>query len=288
MGRILTDMGKSLVAAERIQAIFNEPREILEENNNQPEIKGRIVFDNVYFGYDPDNPVLKGISFTVEPGQTVGILGHTGSGKSSLMHLLVRLYDYQAGSITIDGVELRDIDKKWIRRHVGVVPQEPFLFAKTIRENITLARSDVDDEEIFRIAKEAAIHDVIMKFEKGYDTLVGERGVSVSGGQRQRIAIARALITDSPILIFDDSLSAVDTETDLAIRQALRSRARRATTFLISHRITSLRSADLILVLEDGRVVQAGTHDQLVSEPGLYQRTWELQASLADEAVERR
>jgi ATP-binding cassette subfamily B protein len=204
------------------------------------------------------------------------------------MHLLVRLYDYQAGSITIDGVELRDIDKKWIRRHVGVVPQEPFLFAKTIRENITLARSDVDDEEIFRIAKEAAIHDVIMKFEKGYDTLVGERGVSVSGGQRQRIAIARALITDSPILIFDDSLSAVDTETDLAIRQALRSRARRATTFLISHRITSLRSADLILVLEDGRVVQAGTHDQLVSEPGLYQRTWELQASLADEAVERR
>jgi ATP-binding cassette subfamily B protein len=240
----------------------------------------------VYFGYEPDKPVLKGISFTVEPGQTVGILGHTGSGKSSLMHLLVRLYDYQGGSIKVDGVELKEIDKKWIRRHVGVVPQEPFLFAKTIRENITLARSDAQDEEVFQIAKDAAIHDVIMQFDKGYDTLVGERGVSVSGGQRQRIAIARALITHSPILIFDDSLSAVDTETDLAIRQALRGRARRATTFLISHRITSLSNADLILVLDDGQIVQAGTHEELVNEPGLYQRIWDLQASLAEEAVE--
>jgi ATP-binding cassette subfamily B protein len=183
-------------------------------------------------------------------------------------------------------LELKEIDKKWIRRHVGVVPQEPFLFAKTIRENITLARSDAQDEEVFQIAKDAAIHDVIMQFDKGYDTLVGERGVSVSGGQRQRIAIARALITHSPILIFDDSLSAVDTETDLAIRQALRGRARRATTFLISHRITSLSNADLILVLDDGQIVQAGTHEELVNEPGLYQRIWDLQASLAEEAVE--
>lgn len=286
MGRILTDMGKALVAAERIQAILDEPREILEENHAKPEIKGQIEFDNVYFGYEPDKPVLKGISFKVEPGQTVGILGHTGSGKSSLMHLLVRLYDYQAGSIKIDGVELKNIDKKWIRKHVGVVPQEPFLFAKTIRENITLGRSNARDEEVFQIAKEAAIHDVILKFEKGYDTLVGERGVSVSGGQRQRIAIARALITHSPILIFDDSLSAVDTETDLAIRQALKSRAHRATTFLISHRITSLAGADLILVLEDGRIVQKGTHNELVTEPGLYQRIWQLQASLAKEAAE--
>jgi ATP-binding cassette subfamily B protein len=286
MGRILTDMGKALVAAERIQEILDAPREVLEENFNKPEIKGGIVFDNVYFGYEPDKPVLKGISFTVEPGQTVGILGHTGSGKSSLMHLLVRLYDYQGGSIKVDGVELKEIDKKWIRRHVGVVPQEPFLFAKTIRENITLARSDAQDEEVFQIAKDAAIHDVIMQFDKGYDTLVGERGVSVSGGQRQRIAIARALITHSPILIFDDSLSAVDTETDLAIRQALRGRARRATTFLISHRITSLSNADLILVLDDGQIVQAGTHEELVNEPGLYQRIWDLQASLAEEAVE--
>lgn len=286
MGRILTDMGKALVAARRIQAILDEPKEVLEENGRRPAIRGRITFEDVWFGYDPDRPVLKGISLSVEPGQTVGILGHTGSGKSSLMHLLVRLYDYQAGSIKIDGVELKEIDKKWIRKHVGVVPQEPFLFAKTIKENITLARTDAQEEEIFQIAKDAAIHDVIMKFEKGYDTLVGERGVSVSGGQRQRIAIARALITHSPILIFDDSLSAVDTETDLAIRQALKSRARQATTFLISHRITSLASADLILVVEEGQIVQSGTHDELVRQPGLYQRIWQLQAALAEEAAE--
>lgn len=207
MGRILTDMGKALVAVERIQQILDEPAEILEENHLKPEIKGQITFENVYFGYEPENPVLRGISFSVKPGQTVAILGQTGSGKSSLIHLLARLYDYQAGSIKIDGIELKSIDKKWIRKHIGVVPQEPFLFAKTIRDNITLARSDASDEEVFQAAKEAAIHDVILKFEKGYDTLVGERGVSVSGGQRQRIAIARALITQSPILIFDDSLT---------------------------------------------------------------------------------
>ena len=286
MGRILTDMGKALVAVERIQAILDEPAEVLEVNHLKPEIKGKVTFENVYFGYEPENPVLRGISFSVEPGQTVAILGQTGSGKSSLMHLLARLYDYQDGSIKIDGIELKNIDKKWIRKHVGIVPQEPFLFAKTIRDNITLARSDASDEEVFQAAKEAAIHDVILKFEKGYETLVGERGVSVSGGQRQRIAIARALITQSPILIFDDSLSAVDTETELAIREALKSRTRHATTFIISHRITTLMHADLILVLQDGQIVQSGTHEELVSQPGLYKRIWELQSAQVLEAIE--
>lgn len=286
MGRILTDMGKALVAVERIQQILDEPAEILEENHLKPEIKGQITFENVYFGYEPENPVLRGISFSVKPGQTVAILGQTGSGKSSLIHLLARLYDYQAGSIKIDGIELKSIDKKWIRKHIGVVPQEPFLFAKTIRDNITLARSNASDEEVFQAAKEAAIHDVILKFEKGYDTLVGERGVSVSGGQRQRIAIARALITQSPILIFDDSLSAVDTETELAIRDALRSRTRQATTFIISHRITTLMHADLILVLQDGQIVQSGTHAELSTQPGLYKRIWELQSAQVLQAIE--
>ncbi|NLM39500.1 MAG: ABC transporter ATP-binding protein [Firmicutes bacterium] len=286
MGRILTDMGKALVAVERIQQILDEPAEILEENHLKPEIKGQITFENVYFGYEPENPVLRGISFSVKPGQTVAILGQTGSGKSSLIHLLARLYDYQAGSIKIDGIELKSIDKKWIRKHIGVVPQEPFLFAKTIRDNITLARSDASDEEVFQAAKEAAIHDVILKFEKGYDTLVGERGVSVSGGQRQRIAIARALITQSPILIFDDSLSAVDTETELAIRDALRSRTRQATTFIISHRITTLMHADLILVLQDGQIVQSGTHAELSTQSGLYKRIWELQSAQVLQAIE--
>ena len=283
LGRILTDMGKALVAVERLEEIFEEPKEQLVVNNVQPPLKGAITFDHVCFGYEPGQLVLEDVSFAVQPGQTVAILGHTGSGKSSLVHLLARLYEYQSGSITIDGIELNTIDKSWIRKHVAVVPQEPFLFAKTIRDNITLARGEVSEEELYEICKQAAVHEVIMDFDQGYETLVGERGVSVSGGQRQRIAIARALITHSPILIFDDSLSAVDTETDLAIRNALQERAQQATTFLISHRVTSLAQADLILVLEQGKVVERGTHEELMAKQGVYFRIWEIQNSLEAE-----
>lgn len=285
LGRILTDMGKALVSAERLQEVFNQPREVLEENHKKPVIQGNIVFDNVSFSYEPGHPVLKNVSFTILPGQTVGILGHTGSGKSSLVQLLARLYDYEQGSIKIDGVELKDIDKRWIRRHVAVVPQEAFLFAKTIKENITLASGAVSDDELYAICQEAAIHDVILSFEKGYDTLVGERGISLSGGQKQRVAIARALITHSPILVFDDSLSAVDTETELAIRNALRKRAQKATTFLISHRVSSLSSADLILVLEDGEIVERGTHTELMAQNGTYRRIWDIQNRLEAELL---
>lgn len=283
LGRILTDMGKALVAAERLQEIFDEPKENLLENFQQPPIAGHIAFDNVSFGYEPGQPVLENLSFSVEAGQTVALLGHTGSGKSSLVHLLARLYDYEGGSITIDGMELRTIDKKWMRKNVAVVSQEPFLFAKTIRENITLASGEVPDEELYTICQQAAVHDVILNFDQGYETLVGERGVSVSGGQRQRIAIARALITHSPILIFDDSLSAVDTETDVAIRNALEKRSHRATTFLISHRVTSLSGADLILVLDHGKIVQRGTHEELMGIDGPYARIWEIQNTLEAE-----
>ena len=283
LGRILTDMGKALVAVERLQHVFDEPREELQENFEQPPIVGNIVFDNVSFGYEPGQLVLKNVSFTAQAGQTIALLGHTGSGKSSLVHLLARLYEYQGGSIQIDGVELNTIDKRWIRQNVAVVPQEPFLFAKTIRENITLASGEVPDEELYAICQQAAIHDVILDFDRGYETLVGERGVSVSGGQRQRMAIARALITQSPILIFDDSLSAVDTETDVAIRNALEKRGRKATTFLISHRVTSLSGADLILVLDHGRIVQRGTHGELMATAGPYRRIWDIQNTLVAE-----
>lgn len=279
LGRVLTDLGKALVAAERLQEILDTPKEELVQTAAQPILRGEIVFEKVCFRYEPGPFVLEDLSFKAEAGQTIAVLGPTGSGKSSLVHLLARLYDYEKGSITIDGQELKTIDKKWMRKNVAVVPQEPFLFAKSIRDNITLAQDNVPEEELYQICQEAAIHEVILQFDQGYDTLVGERGVSLSGGQRQRIAIARALLAHCPILIFDDSLSAVDTETDLAIRNALKTRRRQATTFLISHRITSLAGADLILVLENGRIVQRGTHRELLAAPGPYARIWQLQSS---------
>ncbi len=283
LGRVLADMGKATVSLGRINEILETPTEYPDVEGLKPAIRGRVEFRDVHFAYDGDREILKGISFVAEPGMTVAILGPTGSGKSSLVHLLSRLYDCTSGSITIDGVDLTEIDRKWIRSHVGLVLQEPFLYARTLKENIAAARGTDGEAAIFDAARDAAIHDVIEGFEKGYDTLVGERGVTLSGGQKQRVAIARALITGNPILVFDDSLSAVDTETDVAIRRALARRARHATTFIISHRVTTLASADLILVLDDGSIVQSGTHEQLMSEDGLYRRVWGIQNSLEDE-----
>lgn len=283
MGRILTDMGKTLVSVGRIQEILDVPAETQDPDCVKPSIARDIVFRNVSFAYEEGRPVLKDLTFEVKKGQTVAILGPTGSGKSSLVHLLQRLYDYQEGSITIGGVELKKIDKKWLRQRVGIVLQEPFLFSKTIKENIGIAKRDVRDEEIFEASRIASVHTVIQEFENGYETPVGERGVTLSGGQKQRVAIARTLIQDSDILIFDDSLSAVDTETDAAIRKELKKRSKNVTTFIISHRITTLSEADLILVLEDGRLIQSGTHEQLMNQPGLYQRIWSIQNSLEQE-----
>jgi ATP-binding cassette, subfamily B, bacterial len=283
LGRILADMGKAAVSLGRIDEVLQEPVEYPPEPASEPEIRGQVVFTDVHFSYGDDREILGGISFTAEPGMTVAILGPTGSGKSSLVHLLSRLYDYTGGSITVDGVELRDIDKKWIRSHIGFVLQEPFLYAKTVKENIRLAGRSGGDAEVFEAARDAAIHDVIEQFDKGYETLVGERGVTLSGGQKQRVAIARALITGNPILVFDDSLSAVDTETDVAIRRALLKRSKNATTFIISHRVTTLSSADLILVLDDGKIVQSGCHEELMKQDGLYRRVWGIQNSLEDD-----
>ncbi len=283
MGRTLTDMGKAFVSIKRIDEILVEPVEVLVENGKEPKIKGKIEFEDVYFEYEKDRPVLKNISFTVNPGDTIAIIGSTGSGKSSLVHLLPRLYEYNKGSVKIDGVELNTIDKHWIRKNVGLVLQEPFLYAKTIKENIRLSDPRMPDIKVFNAAKTAKVHDDINSFEDKYETLVGERGVSLSGGQKQRMSIARTIINESPIVVFDDSLSAVDTETDVEIRKALASRKHKATTIIISHRISTVSEADMILVVDKGEIIQRGTHKELIEEEGLYRRVYNIQSSYEEE-----
>lgn len=282
MGRTLTDMGKAFVSLKRIEEIFEIPIEILEENHMKPEIIGNIEFNNLSFNYGDDKEILSDISFNVKAGETIALIGPTGSGKSSLIHLLPRLYEYNKGSIKIDGIELNTIDKSWIRKNIGLVLQEPFLYAKTIKENIRLTNPSMKDEQVFEAANIASIHEDVSTFEYGYETLVGERGVSLSGGQKQRMAIARTIINNNPILIFDDSLSAVDTETDISIRKALTKRKNKTTTIIISHRISTVSKADMILVIDKGHIIQRGTHNSLIAEEGLYKRVYTIQNSLDD------
>lgn len=283
LGRVLTDMGKALVSIERIQEILEEPIEDLDDGISKRKIEGNIDFENVSFHYNEGHPILENVSFKVKKGQTVAILGPTGSGKSTLVSLLPRLYDNQSGSIKIDGIDVKKISKRSLRENIGIVLQEPFLFSRTLKDNIGLASNEVEDKAIFKAAKIASVHDVIKSFEDGYDTAVGEKGVTLSGGQKQRVAIARTIINGSPILIFDDSLSAVDTETDAAIRRRLKKLENKATTFIISHRLATLAEADMILVLEHGKIVQQGTHLELIDQEGLYKRVWAIQNSLEAE-----
>ena len=283
LGRVLTDMGKAMVSIERIQEILDEPIEDLDAGISKEKIEGKIEFENVSFHYDEGHPILEDVSFKVEKGQTVAILGPTGSGKSTLVSLLPRLYDNQSGSVKIDGIDVKKISKRTLRKNIGIVLQEPFLFSKTLKDNIGLASSDYEDDMVFKAAQIASVHDVIESFEDGYETSVGEKGVTLSGGQKQRIAIARTIINGSSILIFDDSLSAVDTETDAAIRKRLKNLNKKATTFIISHRLTTMAEADMILVLEHGKIVQQGTHLELIDEEGLYKRVWGIQNSLEEE-----
>ena len=282
LARLLSNMGKMKVSIERLLEILNEKTEDIE-SGKVLDIKGYIKFSHVGFQYDDGTfPVLKDISFSVKPNETLAILGPTGSGKSTLVHLLTGLLDYTEGSITIDSVELKEIQKKCLRKNVGIVLQEPFLFSKTIYDNIKISRKDADKSKVYAAAKIASVHDVISEFSGGYDTLVGEKGVTLSGGQKQRIAIARTIINDCPILIFDDSLSAVDTQTDNEIRKAIKSLRKKCTTIIIAHRISSAQDADHIIVLENGRITQNGNHQQLVNQPGLYKRIYEIQTAMKE------
>ncbi len=276
-GRLLSELGKTTVAIDRIEEILNEPVESDLPTECAPEVKGHIAFDNVSFGYEEKQKVLDAVSFEVPVGSTLGILGSTGSGKSTLVHLLQRLYDYE-GSIKIDGVELNTIKKSHIREKIGLVLQEPYLYAKTVKENIGITQRRFRDDDIFEAAETASIHQNILEFKDGYDTIIGEKGVSLSGGQKQRIAISRTIIDkDKAILVFDDSLSAVDAETDMKIRAALKKRSADVTTLIISHRIATLSEADYIIVMDEGKIIQRGTHQSLVEEEGLYKRIWDLQ-----------
>jgi ATP-binding cassette subfamily B protein len=284
LGRILAEMSKTGVSLKRIKEILDAQGETDAPDAERPPIDRDIEFKNVNFTYD-GQPVLEDVSFTVESGTMFGILGATGSGKSTITYLLNRLYDLpdDGGAITIGGVDVTRIEKAYLRRNIGLVLQEPFLFSKTIFENIDISSRHRDLSRVREKARIAAVDDNVMSFMKGYDTIVGERGVTLSGGQKQRVAIARTLMISSPVMIFDDSMSSLDMETDAKIRESLRADTAGATVILISHRISTLMKADKIMVLEGGKVAEIGSHNELVAKNGIYRRVYDLQSGHIEE-----
>jgi ATP-binding cassette subfamily B protein len=286
LGRLIVQLSTGMVSFGRVIEIIKQNRENLDEGMLRipARINGDVLFENVGFKYAEGDAVLENINFHVNPGQVIALLGSTGSGKTSLVNLLPRFYEYTGGSILVDEIELKDYPKRFLRSQIGIVEQEPFLFSRSIRENITYGvDKEVTQEEIETASKAAAIHDVILSFPEGYKTLVGEKGVTLSGGQKQRVAIARTILKNPKILILDDSTSSVDTETEAEIRSALKKLMENRTTFIIAHRIQSIMNADLILVMDQGKIVQHGNHTQLMEQDGVYKDIYFIQTKIEQE-----
>lgn len=286
LGRLIVQTSTGLVSFGRVLEIIRQDREPLDEGDTIPDgnLRGELVFEHVGFQYEDGGKVLEDINFSCSPDQVVALLGSTGSGKTTLVNLLPRFYDPTEGRILLDGVDLRRYPRRYLRKQIGIVEQEPFLFSRTIAENITYGVGrDVPQEEIEAAAKAAAIHDSILTFPNGYHTLVGEKGVTLSGGQKQRVAIARTLLKNPRILILDDSTSSVDTETEAEIREALQRLMENRTTFIIAHRIQSIMDADLILVMDQGKIVQRGTHAELIEQEGIYRQIYDIQTRIEAE-----
>ncbi len=278
---LVIQVARAMASAARIQEVLESEPEVQDRAGALRDFRpqGRVAFENVTFSYNGDGsaPVLKNISFVAEPGQTVALLGTTGVGKSSLVHLIPRFYDVTAGRVTIDGVDVRDVEQEALRRRIGIALQETVLFSGTIRDNIRYGRPDATDEEVIAAAKAAQAHDFIMSFPDGYDTVVGQRGVNLSGGQKQRIAIARALLLQPAVLILDDSTSSVDVETEARIQAALADLTHYSTRLVIAQRISTVLDADKILVLDDGRIAAEGTHGELLASSPIYREIYESQ-----------
>lgn len=284
-GRILGELSKTKVSTERICEILRESEEFESPDSVEPDMNKDIEYKNVSFKYDGNIPVLEDVSFKVKAGTTFAILGGTGSGKTTLMHLLNGLYDLPegCGSISIGGVDIRNIKRDYLRKNIGMVLQEPFLFSRSIKDNVTIVNSSASMDEIKEATTIAQVDEAIEEFTKGYDTIVGERGVTLSGGQKQRVSIARMLLQKTPIMVFDDSLSAVDSETDAKIRSALKKGKKSSTVILISHRITTLMQADTILVLDKGKISDIGTHEELINRDGIYKEIFNVQMNLSED-----
>ncbi len=284
LGRVLTDSGKAVVALGRVDHILNSPEESVEPTPATGRGRGAITVTNLDFSYPNGQSILRNMSLSVAPGETVALVGPPGCGKTTFIRVLLRFYPYQRGQIKIDDLEISETDREWIRTQIGVVLQDPFLYAQTIDSNLRVGRPAAPHEDLLQASQDASLHESISKFANGYDTMVGERGVTLSGGQRQRVALARALLKDPPILVLDDSLSAVDTDTEHRILTALEQRRGRRTTLIVAHRLTTVRNADRILVMDNGCIVQQGSHQQLAEEQGPYRRLCEIQGAL-DESI---